>query len=182
MIIVKNMKFMFNYVGNIKINQNGNIQYLKKKKIKIIIIIIWIWSMNQNQIIAHQKIQNMRKKPNMPKKTNACISKKSLLQYKKTKFKVWKNALLDVSDLSTLKRLLRIGLIINIYDYTAFPSRLHEINDWKQWNEDYHKIENIPRPVYSLRIWNVTNKCYDIIDPHLDGEPKTIFFFMHYNL
>eukprot|EP01084_Bolivina_argentea_P097723 175672_1 len=100
----------------------------------------------------------------------APMSAFSLEGYRKTKFANWKNMIENPTCEAAFKRLLNIGLITNMFDHVAFVSPENEKKDWEV-KDDHGKTVIIPRPVHSLRIWDVKKRCYKEVQSHLDGAP-----------
>eukprot|EP00486_Rosalina_sp_Unknown_P009229 CAMPEP_0201583864 /NCGR_PEP_ID=MMETSP0190_2-20130828/103694_1 /ASSEMBLY_ACC=CAM_ASM_000263 /TAXON_ID=37353 /ORGANISM="Rosalina sp." /LENGTH=264 /DNA_ID=CAMNT_0048026643 /DNA_START=18 /DNA_END=812 /DNA_ORIENTATION=+ len=101
----------------------------------------------------------------------APMSQLSLEGYRKMKFKAWKEMIENPTCEAAFKRLLKIGLITNMFDNVAFPSPENEKADWIV-KDDHGKDVTIPRPVKKLRAWNCNKRCYKDVQAHLDGAPK----------
>ena len=101
----------------------------------------------------------------------APMSLLSLEGYRKIKFGAWKEMIMHPVCQLTFERLLRIGLIIDMFDNVAFPSPEHEKKDWMFINK-HGKQAVIPRPVRALRYWDVKSRSYKPVQSHLDGAPQ----------
>lgn len=102
----------------------------------------------------------------------AQMSKNSCLYYKKGKYKMWKDLIMNPDCEAAFKRLLKIGLINRLFDHVAFPSPKKEENDWIVVNKKTGKKTHIPRVIKQIRIWNISKNTYDYIDTILDGAPN----------
>ena len=99
------------------------------------------------------------------------LSELPLLSYKGSKFKNWKMMIENPGGEAAFRRLLKLGVFTRIFDHVAFPSPEHEKNDWIDHDENGKSVVR-PREVYSLRVWSPKQRCYRLIDPHLDGAPN----------
>ena len=101
-------------------------------------------------------------------------------------FKRWKQRIENPRSIMSLKRdvifTAKYGIYTNLNDNDwciyidpaigerIFASPEEEKKDWMEQNEDGEMVF-IPRQVKAMRIWNVKERCYEAIDPHLDGAP-----------
>eukprot|EP00039_Didymoeca_costata_P029864 m.26772 g.26772 ORF g.26772 m.26772 type:complete len:247 (+) comp7831_c0_seq1:387-1127(+) len=100
------------------------------------------------------------------------ISQSSLEMYRSSKFQQWRDLLLDGGGKckATFKRMLKTGLVTNMYDHAAFPSPEDEKKDWQVKN-DSGKIVDVPRPVEAIRVWDPTTNEYKALSARMDGAP-----------
>ena len=103
----------------------------------------------------------------------SCISQSSLEMYRASKFKSWQDLLLDGGGkcVVTFRRMLKTGLVTQMYDTMAFPSPADEASDWKTVDANGKDID-VPRPVHAIRIWDAVEKQYSPLQSRLDGAPE----------
>lgn len=101
------------------------------------------------------------------------ISLDPMVQYKAYKFKAWREMLDKPSCEAAFARMIQCGLINRLYDKLGFPIPDEEKSQWTVIDEKTGKEVDIPRPVYSLRIWNPSANAYDYISPVMEGAPET---------
>lgn len=94
-----------------------------------------------------------------------------LLAFRAGKFKDWEKRLLQPTCLAELRRMVAIGPVYNVYDHHMFPSSDEEKAQFEVVDENSGKTVVLPRPVSALRIWNVEEQQYNVVDPTLDGAP-----------
>lgn len=103
----------------------------------------------------------------------AKISYEPMQAYKSHKFKMWREMLDKPSCEAAFLRMIKCGPINRLYDKFGFPIPEHEEADWKITDEKTGKQLDIPRPVFSLRIWNADTNSYTTVSPIMDGAPPT---------
>lgn len=103
----------------------------------------------------------------------SCISQSSLEMYRASKFKAWRELLLDGGGkcVVTFRRMLKTGLVTQMYDTMAFPSPAEEASDWKTKDANGKTID-VPRPVYAIRVWDAAEKKHSALGTKLDGAPE----------
>eukprot|EP00009_Paramoeba_aestuarina_P016007 CAMPEP_0201532450 /NCGR_PEP_ID=MMETSP0161_2-20130828/50407_1 /ASSEMBLY_ACC=CAM_ASM_000251 /TAXON_ID=180227 /ORGANISM="Neoparamoeba aestuarina, Strain SoJaBio B1-5/56/2" /LENGTH=158 /DNA_ID=CAMNT_0047935875 /DNA_START=61 /DNA_END=537 /DNA_ORIENTATION=- len=85
--------------------------------------------------------------------------------YKQQQFGIWRKMLEHPDCEAALKRLLKGGVIVNIFDRLCFPHAPGTEKDWVVINEENGKEVDIPHPVEKLR------DSEGEFDPHLEGAP-----------
>jgi hypothetical protein len=98
------------------------------------------------------------------------ITQSSLEMYRASKFKSWRASLLDGGGqcVVTFRRMLKTGLVTQIFDTNAFASPGDEAAAWKTVDANGKTID-VPRPVHAIRVWNAADKAYDTLESRLDG-------------
>lgn len=93
--------------------------------------------------------------------------------YRASKFKAWRELLLDGGGkcVVTFRRMLKTGLVTQMYDTMAFPSPAEEASDWKTKDANGKTID-VPRPVYAIRVWDAAEKKHSALGTKLDGAPE----------
>lgn len=107
----------------------------------------------------------------------AQISADALEHYKKSKFQVWRDMLMKPDCEASLRRVLQIGIITQIFDASIFPTPSHLLENYHVKNEETGKIVKIPHPVAKLRSWDLSSQSYLPVDPHLNGAPEDKHLF-----
>jgi hypothetical protein len=96
----------------------------------------------------------------------------SLQNFKRVKYQIWKDQILNEKCEAALKRMIQAGLCDRVFDAEMFPEpeamkKNYHFNDTKT-----NKKVDIPHPVAELRIWNATSGKYDAVPPALDNVPQ----------
>jgi len=93
-------------------------------------------------------------------------------------------SMLQPDCLSTLRRMLQAGPINRLYSgggqpphvasHEGFALRMprDEVQQWQMTN-DKSQVQDIPRPVHALRVWDARARQYKPLDPYLTGAPRS---------
>ena len=98
----------------------------------------------------------------------------ALQEFRAKQFIDWKESIDNPVNVQSLRNQVRLatkyGINVNVSHDTIFPSPEKEKDNWMEQDENGQTMI-IPRQVKGLRIWNVKQRCYDAVDPHLEGAP-----------
>ena len=98
------------------------------------------------------------------------VSLPMLESYRKGKFAEWEKRMLAPTCKAELRRMFGVGPVFRVYDQHMFPSPPDELGRFEVEDDNGRKL-TLPRPVHSLRLWDVGAQRYAPVEAALDGAP-----------
>lgn len=99
------------------------------------------------------------------------VSLNAIESYKAMKFEAWKKMLEEPTCEASLKRMIQIGVVTQLFDPHVFPTPESLKEQYQVQNEKTGETITVPHPVAALRVWNAQKQEYDAVDSHLEGAP-----------
>merc|ERR1711879_943108 len=100
------------------------------------------------------------------------VSRSAVESYKATKFENWKKMLEEPLCEASLRRMMQIGVITQLFDSELFPTPPALKDSYQVINEKTKEKIILPHAVAALRIWNAGSQEYDPVDARLPGAPE----------
>lgn len=88
------------------------------------------------------------------------------------KFKVWEKSMRDPSCEAAFRRMLKRGLVYQMYDSNMFPSPDHLLQKYRVTDEGTGKVVELPHPVAQCRVWDAEKQAYTELPTTLEGAPR----------